>query len=494
MSEKEKINDELIFQSFSKNYIFDSNREPNKTSNNENIEFTFRKNLFLQKSEDSTSKTNENKNNNNNISSFNERKMNIYSKNDDNIQVSGHFGKSKYDSEKYKNILEENNVRKQPLFFLDDKLCQKYTKPNLNIKKLEKEESKLLNSKIKKAEIRKFKSGARVNSINNSIKDNTNYLNKKKKLKTESTYCLKGNSMSKNYKNKKYNNDLNDDLNYMERKTIDCQRNDPIINRLKKMKEIKYYGEIMKNNTFNKTNNNYINTQIIESEIRPINNNNHNFIPTNGYSNNNKIKKILSGRVIDVQPKLRTNLYINNNNDTKRYSRNSKICRENKENIQYNMNNKRVSFNNNENINNTIMNYSYNRPLHFNEIKHINSVNYRLTNNPQGVKKKNKYEKKENFMQISIENFIKLKNDIQNNILLSSSNNFGNLMKNAIPRTNRNKNNDSIIRNKLSTINNQSFGILKTKNNNTRTNLLKNNISKKKIVVKSYIMKDNFEF
>ena len=490
MSEKEKINDELVFQSFSKNYIFDSNREPNKTSNNENIEFTFRKNLFLQKSEDSTSKTNENKNSNNNISPFNERKMNIYSKNDDNIQESGDFGKSKYDSSKYKNIIEKNNVQKQPLFFLDDKLCQKYTKPNLNIKKLEKEESRLLNNKIKKTEIRKFKSGVKVNSINNGIKDNQNYLNKKKKLKTESTYCLKGSSMSKNYKNKKYNNELNDDLNYMERK------NDPILNRLKKMKEIKYYGEIVKNNTFNKTNNHFINNQIIENELRPINNNNHNFISINGCSKNNKIKTIVSGRVIDVQPKLRTNLNINNNNDAKLYSRNSKICRENKENIQYNMNNKRESINYDENINNTIMNYSYNRPLYFNEIKHINSVNYRLTNNPQKIKQKSKYVRKENFMQISIENFIKLKNDIQNNknILLSSSNNFGNLMKNAIPRTNRNKNNDSIIKNKLNTINNQSFGILKTKNNNTKTNLSKNNISRKKIVVKSYIMKDNFDF
>ena len=56
MSEKEIINDEMIFQSFSKNYIFDSNREPNKTSQNENIEFTFKKNLFFQKSEESPSK------------------------------------------------------------------------------------------------------------------------------------------------------------------------------------------------------------------------------------------------------------------------------------------------------------------------------------------------------------------------------------------------------------------------------------------------------
>ena len=41
---------------------------------------------------------------------LNNKIMNIYSKNDSNLQESGHFGKSKYDSNKYKNIIKENHA------------------------------------------------------------------------------------------------------------------------------------------------------------------------------------------------------------------------------------------------------------------------------------------------------------------------------------------------------------------------------------------------
>ena len=184
MSEKQNINDEMIFQSFSKNYIFDSNKEPNKISQNENIEFTFRKNLFLQKSEEeSPPKNNQIKKDHKCVSAFNDQALEIYSKND-NIQESGHFGKSKYDSTKYKNIIEKNCFLKQPLSFIDAKLCGKNTKTNFNIKKLEKEESRLFNDKLKKVEIKKFKSSAKMNSSVNYIKKiNTNNINKNKKIK-----------------------------------------------------------------------------------------------------------------------------------------------------------------------------------------------------------------------------------------------------------------------------------------------------------------------
>lgn len=41
---------------------------------------------------------------------LNNKIMNIYSKNDSNLQESGHFDKSKYDSNKYKNIIKENHA------------------------------------------------------------------------------------------------------------------------------------------------------------------------------------------------------------------------------------------------------------------------------------------------------------------------------------------------------------------------------------------------
>ena len=75
MSEKEIINDDLIFQSFSKNYIFESNKKEKKKPINEEIEFTFGKNLFLDKLEESSLKAKENKNNFNAITAFNEESM-----------------------------------------------------------------------------------------------------------------------------------------------------------------------------------------------------------------------------------------------------------------------------------------------------------------------------------------------------------------------------------------------------------------------------------
>ena len=158
MSEKEIINDDLIFQSFSKNYIFESNKKEKKKPINEEIEFTFGKNLFLDKLEESSLKAKENKNNFNAITAFNEESMNIYSKNDNNILESGHFGKSKYDSCKYKNIIEKNNFVKQPLFCIEEKASGKYSKPNLNIKKEENEDLKTFNARLKNIQIRKVKS------------------------------------------------------------------------------------------------------------------------------------------------------------------------------------------------------------------------------------------------------------------------------------------------------------------------------------------------
>ena len=46
MSELKNFNDDMVFQSFSKNSIFESNKDNNKTSQKYLVEFSFKKNLF----------------------------------------------------------------------------------------------------------------------------------------------------------------------------------------------------------------------------------------------------------------------------------------------------------------------------------------------------------------------------------------------------------------------------------------------------------------
>lgn len=464
----------MIFQSFSKNYIFDSNREPNKTSQNENIEFTFKKNLFIQKSEESPIKTNSNQNNINNYSPSNDKNTKIYSKNDSNLQESGHFGTSKYESNKYKKIIIENSLcNKQPSFFLNEKINSQPPKPNLNIKKLERVVPKLLNNKIKKSEIRKFKSGARINSLNNNNKDTyVNCRNKKKKLKTESTYSLRVNHLSICDNNKRIINNLNHEKNSnIEKRSSNYNycKNDPVLNRMKKMKENNFYKEII-NNTFNRTNNNnYINSQIIENNVNKSIENSHNNFISITYCNINKIRKIPTGRYIDIQPKLKSNFDMNNT--TKQISRNAKIFNENKENFPINL------------INNTIMNSTHKNPFYFNEIKPINLINRRPSCNQNKMfKSKFRYDKRENMIQISAENYLKLKCEMRphtkNNFSLSSTMNLTNLIKNNItPGINMNKNIDNFLCNKLNTISNdnKSSRIAKIK----KTYIPKGNISKK---------------
>ena len=82
-------------------------------------------------------------------------------------------------------------------------------------------------------------------------------------------------------------------------------------------------------------------------------------------------------------------------------------------------------------------------------------------------------------------------------MLLSSSNNFCNSIKNKIPRTNRNKyNNNQFFCNKLNTINNdKSFGILKPNISKSRANnVTKKNISKINTMDRTFIRKDMLFF
>ena len=114
------------------------------------------------------------------------------------------------------------------------------------------------------------------------------------------------------------------------------------------------------------------------------------------------------------------------------------------------------------------------------------------------LKSKYRYDKRENMIQISAENYLKLKSEMhpntKNNFSLSSMMNLTNLIKsNITPGINMNKNIDNFLANKLNMISNdnKSFRIGKIIK---KTNIPKGNISKKKLMVKSFIMKNNFEF
>ena len=96
---------------------------------------------------------------------------------------------------------------------------------------------------------------------------------------------------------------------------------------------------------------------------------------------------------------------------------------------------------------------------------------------------KNKYDKRKNAIEISTENYLKLKSEMYPNSKID------------LIMSNKNKNIDKFLYNKLNTINvnvdnkkNIRFAQIK------RTNIPKSNISKKKLMVKSFIMKDSFEF
>lgn len=505
MSDNVKINDENIFQSFSKDYIFNSNREPNKTSQNENLEFTFRKNLFIHEIEESPSKSKENQSiNNNKMSSTNFQNQGIYSKNDNNILESGDFGKSKYNQKKYKDIIENNVSLKQPIFYVEEKSGVKYIKPNTNINKFETVETKFNNKTSKKFQSIKAKSCSKlVTSINK---------HKNKKIMIEPNYCPKGRNVSINNNDKKFSIYQKENIKFLERKTNNYQKINPVLNRIKKMENKNYYN-VPLNNPFNRTNNDFTSSQFFLNKMKILydNNNNNsyiNFISINNSNDNNnnnidsKIKKIKTSNrftFTNAQQKLKPKLKINMNNIPITTSRNTKLYIENKENIPLYQN-----INTNPDyINHTIINFYKKRPLDFQEINRIKSTNYKPQNNFIKISKyknNNNNEKKINPIQMSNEYFSKLKNEMRfnpynnNNFLICSKEYLENTIQSKLPRTNRNKNNGPFFGKKLNTIYNKSIGALKISNKNCRVKILNNNNSKNKIFAKSLITKENFGY
>ena len=165
MSEKNNFNED-VFQSFSKNHVFETNKKQNKTFINENIEFSFKKNLFLNDDDGSNQINNHNHTINNNKLTLNDSNLNIYSVNDKNIQESGHFGKSKYESKNFRNMIEKNDLIKNPLFYLDAKMEDEENLRNLNTYEKNDNKPHFLNSQLNKIQIVRKKKSNKDNSNN----------------------------------------------------------------------------------------------------------------------------------------------------------------------------------------------------------------------------------------------------------------------------------------------------------------------------------------
>ena len=453
MSGKKKINDDMVFQSFSKNYVFESNKDNNKTSQNEIFEFSFKKNLFLQKSD-------ENYNFNNNlISSKIENASNIYSKNDRNIQESGHFGKSKYDSKDYKEIIEKNALKKQPIFYIKEKYNRmKEEKEEKNAKnttglKSNSSNSSLFSEKMKKIQIiRKKKSIKNNNSIN---------YNGKKKLKDESFSLLR-------------NNNANDETSYLYKKKI--TNNNINLSKISNFRDSSYDdGKI--NKTFYKINNT-INVNEIQNYKKY---NKYEII--NLYGNNIQNTKILENNRTSInRPKLKA---INTNYILKR-------LKENKENNSNNYNNIIV---NNKNIHNIIINDNNFCP-NLGNIKFINFEPERTYRNIYKVSKySNKIIKNENMERIK--NEFKIKNMKRINNLIHPTNSHCVLPRNKnirYEKENKTKNlnsNISFANSKLNTINNKSIGLYKTRTHHSKMENKKvKNIPNKKVPDKIKFLKE----
>ena len=272
MSGKKIFNDEMVFQSFSKKHIFESNKEQNTICTNENIEFSFKKNLFSPKSDDYYYH-----NSNNFVSNFIEQGVNIYSKNDKNIQVSGHFGKSRYDSKNYKNTLNKIDEIKQPIFYIEEKYSKTIEEEpkskNLNVLQNNHSTSILFNKNLKKIEIIRKKKSTKNNNINyknlNVKKDSFSSL-RNKKIQQSYLYIKKILNNNKIFKDNSYQRNTDNSFNT----SMNTFNSNEIIYNNKS--EISNY--IKKNNQYKKLNiNSGRNKNIAHKENRITNNNSYLF-------------------------------------------------------------------------------------------------------------------------------------------------------------------------------------------------------------------------
>ena len=298
MSEKKNFNED-VFQSFSKNYVFESNKKQNKTFINENIEFSFKKNLFLNDEDGRNQINNHNHTNNYNKLTLNDSNSNIYSMNDKNIQESGHFGKIKYESKNFRSMIEKNDLIINPLFHIETKTDEKENMRNLTTYENNEKRPSFLNSQLKKIQIIRKKKSNKNNSI------------------TSKYNCLKNKKIGP-ISSLRNNKKIEEELNLIKKKFSNL-----VSNTMKNISNINinnysYAGDKEKNNkTFYKKSNIY---DIIDSNIHQYykneneNENNHLFrkiIQKNkaiNKKNNNNIPK---------SPTLLNNNYLKKLNENK---------------------------------------------------------------------------------------------------------------------------------------------------------------------------------
>lgn len=298
MSEKKNFNED-VFQSFSKNYVFESNKKQNKTFLNENIEFSFKKSLFLNDEDGRNQINNHNHTNNYNKLTLNDSNSNIYSMNDKNIQESGHFGKSKYESKNFRSIIEKNDLIINPLFHIETKTDEKENMRNLTNYENNENRPSFFNSQLKKIQIIRKKKSNKDNSI------------------TSKYNCLKNKKIGP-ISSLRNNKKIEEELNLIKKKFSNLDSN-----TMKNISNINinnysYAGDKEKNNkTFYKKSNTY---DLIDSNIHQYyknekeNENNHLFrkiIQKNkaiNKKNNNNIPK---------SPTLLNNNYIKKLNESK---------------------------------------------------------------------------------------------------------------------------------------------------------------------------------
>ena len=409
----------------------------------------FKKNLFLQKSDENSNFTK------NYIATTNDHSSNIYSKNDNSIQESGHFGKCKYDSKDYKEIIEKNALKKQPLFYIEEKYNrmkeeeEKNTK-NVSVLKSNNSNSSLFSDKLKKIQIiRKKKSIKNNNSIN---------YNKTKKLKDESFASLR-------------NNNTNDEKSYLYKKKF--TNNNINLSNISNIRE-NSYDDVRINKTFYRINNT-INVNDIQNYIKY---NKYDF--NNLYRNNIQNKKILDNNETTInRPKLKA---INSNYILK-------ILKENKENNSHNI------IINNPNFHNIIINNKKFCP----NLGNIKYINFEPERTYRNIYKVNKYSNKiiKNDNMERIKNEFKIKNIKRNNNLIPPTCSHGVLPRNKNiryekeSRTKNNNNNILYANTKLNTINNKSIGLYKTRTHHSKLeNKKMKKMPNKKIPDKVKILKE----
>ena len=176
------INDESLFQTFSKNNIIEANQKQNEVVNNENCEFSFKKNLFLGKLDDNI-----------NIQSpkMKDYYSNVNSNERDNLQESAHFVINKIETNEFHEKDEIDSV-KRPLLFIEEMKGKKFKNLGRNNEKNKISKNKTKNSILINKDINNWKNDRSIKSHKTCLINNNN--KKIKNLKNNSFAGIRNNN------------------------------------------------------------------------------------------------------------------------------------------------------------------------------------------------------------------------------------------------------------------------------------------------------------